>query len=112
MSVWDVLKMLLPIFIILGMLIGVLYFLKRNQFNLGGKSDLFNIKVIFTKTIMPKKYISFVRIGDKIMVLGISDNSFTLLKEMDWDDSYESKLNQNIKGKSFLELFKQNLQGK
>ena len=94
------------------MLLGVLYLLKRKQLNIGGKSDMFDVKVIFTKSIMPKKYISFVRVGEKVMVLGISEQAMTVLKEIDWDKNFDTAQAQNLKGKTFLELFKQNLRGK
>lgn len=110
MNAWDVISMLLPIFIIIGLLLAALYFVKRKQLKIGGNSDLFKVNVLFTKSIMPKKYISFVRIGDKIMVLGVSDTSISVLKEIDWDESYSNDPGNATK--SFLEIFKQNLQGK
>lgn len=94
------------------MLLGVLYLLKRKHLNIGGRADLFDVNVIFTKSVLPKKYISFVRVGDKIMVLGISEQSMTLLKEIEWSDNFDEAAHQSLKSKNFLELFKQNLRGK
>ncbi len=110
MTAWDVISMLFPIILIIGLLLAALYFVKRKQLKIGGNSDLFNVRVLFTKSIMPKKYISFVRIGDKIMVLGVSDNSISVLKELDWDESYSTDSGNTAK--SFYELFKDNLKGK
>lgn len=113
MSAWEVIKMLLPIIVILGSLSAALYYLKKKQFVVGQKkSDSFDLKVLHTRSIMPKKFISMVRLGDKILVLGLSENSVTLLKELDWDESYDEESNKMYAGKSFLEIFKRNIQGK
>jgi len=112
-SAWEVIKMLLPIIVILGSLSLALFYLKKKQFIVGqNKSDAFDLKVLHTRSIMPKKYISMVRLGDKVLVLGLSDNSVTLLKELDWDESYNEENKKLYSGKSFLEIFKRNLQGK
>ncbi|MDH7605607.1 MAG: flagellar biosynthetic protein FliO, partial [Melioribacter sp.] len=59
--------------------------------------------------IMPKKYLSVVKVQDKILLLGISENSITLLKEYDYSPSLDDDLIQGEVKKTFLDLLKQNL---
>lgn len=108
MNTWDILKMLFPIIAILAILLVALYFVKRTQLKIGGKkSDPFGMKVIYTLSILPKRYVSIVKIEDKLLVLGISDNSVNLLKEMEWDEKYKDSLNNQFAiNKTFSDVLK------
>jgi len=45
---------------------------------------------------MPKKYISLIKVEDRLLIVGVSDNSFSLLKEIDCpDELLESSSNQS-----------------
>jgi len=59
--------------------------------------------------IMPKKFLSVVRVNDKLLILGVSENNINLLKEIDADESdliNQTSTNQN---QSFADLFKKYL---
>jgi flagellar protein FliO/FliZ len=86
--------MLLPLFLVIILLYSVLYFVKKyglrfspQQFQFGG------IRVVSTQQIMPKKYISLIKVEDKLLIVGVSDNSFSMLKEIDCP---EELLDSNI----------------
>jgi len=111
MSFLDFLKLLLPLFIICGLLFGVLYFVKKYSFKKNGSSQL-NIKVISSQILMPKKFISVVRINDKLLVLGVSENNITLLKEFQAEEEMKMEETNTNPLSSFAELFKKNLTGK
>ncbi len=84
MSFFEVLKALIPLVLIVGLLYGVLLFVKKYGISLKGKkSGLVSINVLSSQMIMPKKFISVVKVEDRLLILGISENSITLLKELD-----------------------------
>ena len=109
MSAGELLKALLPLILILGLLYAALYFLRRYSIRGKGKdSGLLNISVLSNKMIMPKKFISVVRVEDKLFVLAISENSITLLQEINSPIAEKPlQLKQNPK-KSFLAALKKN----
>ncbi len=110
MSFLDIIKTLLPLVLILGLLLFALIMVRRYSFSINGKkSKLLKIEVLNNHLIMPKKYLSIVRVQDKILLLGISENSITLLKEYNYSPSLDEDLNQREIKKSFLDLLKQNL---
>ncbi|MBZ0198933.1 MAG: flagellar biosynthetic protein FliO [Ignavibacteriaceae bacterium] len=110
MGFFDVVKALIPLLFILGLLYGALWYVRKRSFSFGGKKvHGINIKVLGTQLLMPKKYVSIVKVHNKVLVLGISEGSVNLLKELDEsaieiepDDIGEAKPN-------FGELLKKNL---
>lgn len=69
--------------IILGMLLAFNYAIRRWGACLQGKgSKDEQIHVVSTKQILPKKYISIVRVADNELILGISDAGINLLGEL------------------------------
>ncbi len=112
MTIMEVLKTLLPLFLVIGLLYGALLFVRKygiNFNNAKGGNSL--IKVISTKAIMPKKFVSIVKVDDKYFVLGISDNSVNLIKELD-DFSSDDKEVDAAKQSTFLDMLKKNMAGK
>ncbi len=87
------------------MLYGLLVFVKKYSFKRSGKA-LLDIKVISNQMIMPKKFLSVVKVKDKLLILGISETGITLLKEIDADENdlmNEAYTNPN---QGFAEIFK------
>ncbi|MEG8989441.1 flagellar biosynthetic protein FliO [Ignavibacteria bacterium 4148-Me] len=110
MSFLDIIKTFLPLILIFGLLFFALLMVRKYSFSINGKrSKLLKIEVINNHLIMPKKYLSVVKVQDKILLLGISENSITLLKEYDYSPSLDDDLIQGEVKKTFLDLLKQNL---
>ena len=109
----DILKMLGPIVLILGMLYGVLILVRKYSFPLKGKQACScKINVLNTQMILPKKYVSVIKVDDKMLVLGISENSINLLREM---DSFEDEIIEEpvqTRPQNFLEMFRKNITSK
>jgi flagellar protein FliO/FliZ len=102
MSVLEIVSGFLPLFLIIIALGGVLFLVKKFGYKFKLKNvPAFKIETIATKMIMPKKYISVVNVQDKLLVLGISEHSITLLKEI--------SENIPIEGDSFSEILKKNI---
>lgn len=78
------LKMIFALAIVLGLLIGVMYFVKRFMQQTGPASDNHAlINVISSKYLGPKSSIILVEIMDKILVIGISGQQMTTLASID-----------------------------
>ncbi|MFA7228376.1 MAG: flagellar biosynthetic protein FliO [Melioribacteraceae bacterium] len=110
MTFFDIIKSFFPLVLILGLLFGVLIVVRKYSFSLGGKKvRLSNVDVIYNQLILPKKYLSFIRVQDKLLVLGISENNITLLKELDYDSFQNDEAASGDSKPNFVDIFKQNL---
>lgn len=79
------LKMIFALAIVLGLLIGVMYFVKRFMQQTGPVSDNNQplINVISSRYLGPKSRIIVVEVIDKILVVGISNQQMTTLAAID-----------------------------
>ncbi len=111
MSIWEILKMLFPMIVIIAILAVALYYVKKKQFRFGnGKNKVLKIDLISAKPIMPKKYIAAVRVEEKVLILGVSDYSINVLREFDYDpQKFEYEYENKKDVKSFLKLLKKNM---
>ena len=114
MGFYDIIKVFFPLVLIVGLLYAVLYFIKKTGFSFRGSnlkiSKSFNVKIISTQMILPKKFISIVKIKDKFLVLGLSENSINMLKEFDDEFEYEDPAYNEAGGRNnFLSILKKNL---
>ncbi len=109
MSFFEIIKALLPLFVIVLLLYGVLLFVRKYNFKIKS-STLSNIKirVLSSQLIMPKKYITVVQIQNKMFVLGVSENSITLLKELE-ETVPEDKMPINEEQNKFIDILRKNL---
>ncbi len=113
MTFLDILKMLGPIVLILGLLYSVLLLVRKYSFPLKGKqAGTCKINVLNTQMILPKKYVSVIKVENKMLVLGISENSINLLKELDSQDDEIIVETEQSKPANFLELLKSNFTNK
>lgn len=105
MSFLEILKLVFPLFLIVALLYGVLLFVKKYQFK-GSKITSDNLKILTTMMLMPKKYLSVVKVNNKVLILGVSEQNITLLKELDAAEFNMSDDNQFSDSQNFLDLFK------
>jgi flagellar biosynthetic protein FliO len=110
MSFFEILQAFLPLLLIVGLLFILMKYVKKSGFSFKPKtSKFFNIKVINTQMIMPKKFISVVKVKDTFFVLGISDNSVNLLKEYEGMEDIEEIPVEQANGNRFIDHFKKSL---
>ncbi|MBU2492259.1 MAG: flagellar biosynthetic protein FliO [Bacteroidetes bacterium] len=111
MGFGDIAQIFFILFLLLGVMYVMLYLVKKYLFTYDKKaSKLINISVLSTQVLMPKKYISVIKIRDKIYVLGISDNSITLIDKQDnFLQEAENEVNSSTEKKNFLDLLKGNM---
>ena len=104
MSTWDIIQ----IFLILGAMAGIMYgmlFLVKKK---GGADS--RVQVLSTQAILPKKYISIIKFNDVVYMLGVADQSVSLIDKV--DSSYLEKNEKTEIGKekqNFLKLLKSNM---
>ncbi len=110
MSFFDIIKALIPLVIIIGLLYGVLILIKKYGISFkGNKTGSVPISVISSYMIMPKKFISVVKVDNKLLVLGVSDNSITLLKEMESIEVVQDAATSAEPRNNFIDILKKNL---
>ncbi len=109
-NIWDILKALFPLVIIIGILYLVLRYVRKFYAPVKGINvSNYEIKVLATQMIMPKKYVSILKIKDKILVVGMSENSMSLLKELELEEGDKIDTTQLAEKNSFVDLFRKNL---
>ena len=109
MSAFDIAK----IFLILGAMLGVMYLLlylvKKYLYSAESKGKgTLNVEVISTSVILPKKYVSLVRVKDKIYMLGIADGSVNLIDKLDYETIALNEESSDEKP-NFYKLLKSNM---
>ncbi|HOI28418.1 MAG TPA: flagellar biosynthetic protein FliO [Melioribacteraceae bacterium] len=110
MSFMDIVNTILPLLLILGLLFLALIMIRKYSFSINrNKSNLLKIEVMNNHLILPKKYLSVVRVEDKLLLLGISEGNISLIKEYDFDSSDEIQAPQSELKQTFKEILKQNL---
>ena len=108
MSTLDILQAFIPLILIVALLYAALFFIKKKGFRIKPvSSSKHGIEVISTQPIMPKKYLSLIRVKDKVLIVGLSENSMSLLKEIEYDEDFRE--DESVPGNSFSELLKKNL---
>ncbi|MGQ9812139.1 MAG: FliO/MopB family protein [Dissulfurimicrobium sp.] len=81
--------------IVFGLMIAALYCIKLWDKRLkGGKKD--QIEVIATKMITPKKYLCIVRVVNKTLIIGASENAISLLGTLE-SENFEAVLEDKLK---------------
>ncbi len=70
--------------IVLGLLFICMYGLRRWQQRIQGHGRQ-DIQVLSTQMILPKRYVSIVRVCDRTLILGITDTTMTLLGVLEPD---------------------------
>ena len=107
---FDLIKAFIPLLLLVGLLYGVLVFIKKYGIKYKGKNNpgSLKIKVLSNQMIMPKRFISIVKVEDKLLVLGVSEHSITLLKELNPSvNDFEIKKDEQDK-ENFLDVLKKN----
>ena len=111
MGAWEITK----VFLVLGILLGIFYILvflikKYVLFNRFSPNQKFAVKVITVQPLMPKKFVSLIRLKDKYYLLGISDNSISLIDKLDEPVSIDDVENTGqVANENVWELLKRSI---
>jgi len=75
------------VFIFYALIIGLIgYFVLKFVYRVQNKDSLKISQIIDRVYLAPNKGIVFVKVGNKIYMIGVADNNITLLKEFDYND--------------------------
>ena len=111
MSTWDIFQVFLILAIMMGVMYGLLYLVKKYfySFEKKGGADS-RISIISTQAILPKKYVSVIKFNGSVYLLGVSDQSVNLIDKIDSDylESQDEETN-NTEKPNFLKLLKNNM---
>ena len=84
MNAWDIIKLILVLLIVIGIMLGILFLMRKYLYSWEkNKPGKLIINVLATQMLMPKRFVSIVKIYDKLFILGISDQSITLLDKIE-----------------------------
>jgi flagellar biogenesis protein FliO len=95
---WVVFKMLFALSLVLGLLFLLARFVKRTPLVRRDLPAEFGIRVLTTKPISPRKYISLVEIGGEVLALGISDAQISYLTKVENPEWLEKWRQGNLPG--------------
>ena len=80
---WMFAKMLLSLGLVLALMFGLTYLLRRYVVAGGtAASQPLPIELLGRKTLQPKKSVVVIKVADKVLVLGVSEQSMQLLTEL------------------------------
>lgn len=104
---WMVVKAFMTMMIIVGLMFALLIAVRKFLFNKPHLNND-NLKVLSTLSLQPKKSIFIVKIFNKIMLVGVSDNSMAALGEITDDDTLKmlESADQKKQMKGFSEILK------
>lgn len=80
---WAVFQMLLALGMVLGILLLLLRLLKRTPWIQKDLPADFSIRILTTRPIAPRKYISLVEIGGEVLALGVSEAQISYLTKVE-----------------------------
>ncbi len=96
--------------IMAGALYGVLYLVKKYLYSFDQNTSTFlNMKVVANFGIAPKKSVTVVRIKDKLYILGVTDQSVSLIDKIDDIAEPEDPGENPSRTNTFLEILKKNM---
>ena len=111
MSTWDIIQIFLILGAMAGIMYGMLFLVKKYLYSFEKKGGADSrVQVLSTQAILPKKYISIIKFNDVVYMLGIADQSVSLIDKV--DSSYLEKTEKTETGEekqNFLKLLKSNM---
>ncbi len=106
--VWSFIKMISALAVILGLLVGSLYFFKRFMRTGGPGTDQGElIRIVATRYLGPKSSVMVMDIAGQIVAVGVSGNQMTLLTPITDPGSLERIRNLKATGRSGLSFSEQ-----
>ncbi|MCF8067780.1 MAG: flagellar biosynthetic protein FliO [Desulfobacterales bacterium] len=101
----SLLKSMAMLFVVLGVLIATLYFMKRIFLNRGGVTDRGLIKILATSYVAPKERIMLVDVMGEKLLLGVTSQNINCLAKIESDREIEIT-NSNVPNGFFKNLLK------
>ena len=107
MGFWEVFKVLIVLIILLGSLYGIAFLLKK--YLLVGKASVTKgkVQILSTQMLMPKKYLSIIKVNGNVYLLGSTDQNITVIDKFENTEDFEVPVSQESEKLShFMNLIK------
>jgi flagellar protein FliO/FliZ len=80
---WIVAKTLLSLAAVIALMVGVVFVMKKYMLGTqAGSSALIDMKVIGTMVLQPKRTVSVLKVMDKILIIGVTEDGMRTLGEI------------------------------
>jgi flagellar biosynthetic protein FliO len=80
-AVWEILIVLLKLGIVLGLIYTTFVILQRFKIGTVGRPNSKRMAIIETLYLTPKQKLHLVRVGEKVMMIGATDENLSLLSD-------------------------------
>ncbi|MGI6370533.1 MAG: flagellar biosynthetic protein FliO [Ignavibacteria bacterium] len=102
----NIIQSFIILFIAVLILAGFLFFIKKNANKRNQNRIGINMKVISKISLQAKHHIFVVKVAEKVLVIGVSENNMNILTELDPEfvKSIESKSQEKIKNEVFSKI--------
>ena len=94
---WYSVKMLFALFMVLGIILGFAYVLKKLGTKTMATGSQEIISVLEMVPILNKWYIILLKVGTKFYLVGLTENSINLIAELNKEDLEERRFETTIK---------------
>jgi flagellar biogenesis protein FliO len=85
---WIVLKTVLSLALVVGLMLGVVFLVRKFSLGSGGhNASQIDIDVLGWRTLQGRRSVAVLRVLDKVIVVGISEDGMSTLAEMQWHES-------------------------
>ncbi|MBK8945024.1 MAG: flagellar biosynthetic protein FliO [Ignavibacteriae bacterium] len=111
MKAWDIIQIFLILAVMVGIMYGLLFLVKKYLYTFDKKgNNSAKVKIISTQALLPKKFVSVIEFNSNIYLLGISEQSVNLLDKFDESNFIQEPIDNSAKPKqNFLNLLKANM---
>lgn len=109
-GIWDFIRMILVLVLVIALIYGFFYLLKKLSAPKDGGLDL--VRVLETRNLSGNRNLHLVEVGNQILLVGSSENGVTLISEVTDKETVdgiklrESEAASAVPGKNFADLLK------
>ncbi len=94
---WMFLKMLLSLGAVLALMFGLVFVLKRFVLPGGTAADIsVPVQVLGRKSLQPKKSVVILKVAERILVVGVSDQGMHMLTELTEDEVHKAEAKSSV----------------
>jgi len=94
---WMFLKMLLSLGAVLALMFGLVFVLKRFVLPGGAAADIaVPVQVLGRKSLQPKKSVVILKVAERILVVGVSDQGMHMLTELTEDEVHKAEAKSSV----------------
>lgn len=87
-SVWDFVKMFVILALVIGMILGFLWFMRKLSGQTQGADA--PIKVLYTQSLGGSRTLQVVEVANDVLLMGVSDSGVTLVKDLTGTEAGDS----------------------